>query len=84
MLDALIIFADVVADKRCAVSLTFDIIKRMRYDAAIVVSTRYSLSSYVLSVPPLTSVPAALLLVPYMSVPCHSPMDTKPGRHEIL
>ena len=46
MLDALIFVADVViARKQCAVSLAFDIVKRMRYDTAIVVSTRYSLSS---------------------------------------
>jgi len=45
MLDALIFVADVVARKRCAVFLAFDIVKRMRYDTAIVVSTCYSLSS---------------------------------------
>jgi len=38
MLDPLIV-ADVVARKLCAVSLAFDIVKRMRYDA-IVVFTR--------------------------------------------
>jgi len=41
MLDALIFVANVIARKRCAVSLAFDIVIRMRY----VVSTRYLLSS---------------------------------------
>ena len=45
MLDALIFVADVVARKRFVVSLAFDIVKRMRYDTAIVASTCYSLSS---------------------------------------
>jgi len=40
MLDALISVADVDARKRCAVSLAFDIVKRMRYDTAIVVPTK--------------------------------------------
>jgi len=45
MLDALIFVTDIIARKRCAVSLAFDIGQHMHYDTAIVVSTRYSLSS---------------------------------------
>jgi len=40
-----LIVADVVASKQCAVSLAFDILKRKRYDIAIVIFTRYTLSS---------------------------------------
>jgi len=61
MLDALIFVADVVARKRCAMSLAFDIVKRMRSDALPLSSTLaiYQAHSYVLSVPSLTSVPCA-------------------------
>jgi len=52
MLDSLIV-ADVVACKQCAVSLAFDIVKRMRSDALPLSSPLAH--SYVLSIPSLIS-----------------------------